>query len=49
MKRIRWSVRRFARKHRGVLELVGNLFAALSLFVFLYFLYILLWLLGVGC
>ena len=49
MQRIKRITKRFYREHRELCELVGDFLAALSLFVFLYFLYILLWLLEIGC
>lgn len=46
---IRKSWRRFYRKHREGLDLLGNFLGALSIFVSLYFMYIFLWLFGIGC
>lgn len=41
--------KRFYRAHRGGCELVGDFLGALSIFVFLYVLYVGLWILGIGC
>jgi len=41
---MRESWRRFYRKHREGFELLGDFLGALSVFVFLYCMYILLWL-----
>lgn len=46
---VRKSWRRFYRSHREGLELLGDFLGALSIFAFMYFMYIFLWLLGIGC
>lgn len=49
IRRIKRKWRRFYRTHREVCELAGDFLGALSIFAFLYELYILLWAFGVGC
>lgn len=46
---VRKSWRKFYRAHREAVDLVGDFLGALSIFSFLYFMYIFLWLLGIGC
>lgn len=46
VKAVRRGWRRFYRKHRVGLDLLGNFIGALSLFVWMYCMYILFWLLG---
>ena len=46
---MRKSWRKFYRAHREAVDLVGDFLGALSIFAFLYFMYIFLWLLEIGC
>lgn len=43
------KIKMIMRKYEAVLELVGDILAALLVFAFLYFLYIFLWILEIGC
>ena len=43
------KIKMIMRKYEAVLELVGDILVALSIFAFLYALYIFLWFLGIGC
>lgn len=43
---LRKNWRKFYRDHREAVDLVGDFLGALSLFIWLYCMYILLWLLG---
>lgn len=48
-KTIRKSCRIFYRAHREGLDLLGDFLGALSIFAFLYVMYVFLWMLGIGC
>lgn len=46
---IRESCRMFYMDHKDGIDLLGDFLGALSIFAFLYVMYILLWMLGIGC
>ena len=48
-KLFRKSWRRFYIAHREVLDFLGDFLAVLSIFVFVYFMYIVLWIFEIGC